>query len=121
SESHPPHPPPRERATSGNETVAPIRQLARVILWMTGALVSFCVMAVAIRQLWGPLTIMEILALRAALGPATVRVVAAINPQLPHTIHTRRIGLHIVRNTIHFRAPYLCAPRVVLLPPAPGF
>jgi len=101
--------------------VAPIRQLARVILWMTGALVSFCVMAVAIRQLWGPLTIMEILALRAALGLAIVSVVAAINPQLRHTINTRRIGLHIVRNTIHFGAQYLWALGVVLLPLATVF
>ena len=101
--------------------MAPIRQLARVILWMTGALVSFCVMAVAIRQLWGPLTIMEILALRAALGLAIVSIIAAINPQLRHTINTRRIGLHIVRNSIHFGAQYLWALGVVLLPLATVF
>ena len=43
-------------------------QLARVILWMTGALLSFCVMAISIRTLWGTLSIMEILSLRAMIG-----------------------------------------------------
>ena len=101
--------------------MAPSRQLARVVLWMTGALLSFCVMAVAIRQLWGPLAIMEILALRAALGLAIVSIVAAINPQLRHTIRTRRIGLHVIRNSIHFGSQYLWALGVVLLPLATVF
>jgi len=104
-----------------NNHLASHHHLARVILWMTGALLSFCVMAVAIRQLWGPLAIMEILALRAALGLAIVSLVAAIKPRLRHTINTRRIGLHVVRNSIHFGSQYLWALGVVLLPLATVF
>jgi drug/metabolite transporter (DMT)-like permease len=101
--------------------VAPNRQLARVILWMTGALLSFCVMAVAIRKLWGTLSIMEILALRTVLGLAIIAAVAAVRPQLRHTINTRRLGLHIVRNGIHFGSQYLWALGLVLLPLATVF
>jgi hypothetical protein len=48
------------------------RQLLVVIGWMTGALLSFSVMAVAIRSLSGALSIVEILTVRAALGLAIV-------------------------------------------------
>jgi len=88
---------------------------------MTGALLSFCVMAVAIRKLWGTLSIMEILALRAILGLAIVVAVAAARPQLRHSINVRRLGLHIVRNGIHFGAQYLWALGLILLPLATVF
>lgn len=88
---------------------------------MTGALLSFCLMAVAIRKLWGSLTIMEILALRAALGLAIVGAAAVIRPELRHTINTRRLPLHVVRNGIHFGAQYLWALGLVLLPLATVF
>jgi drug/metabolite transporter (DMT)-like permease len=101
--------------------LAPIRQLARVVLWMTGALLSFCVMAVAIRKLWGPLTIMEILALRAALGLAIIGAVALFRPHERHSITMRRLPLHVLRNGIHFGAQYLWAYGLVLLPLATVF
>ena len=77
-------------------------------------------MAVAIRKLWGALTIMEILALRAILGLAIVVAVAAVR-RLRHGINTRRLGLHIIRNSIHFGSQYLWALGVVLLPLATVF
>jgi len=92
-----------------------------VILWMIGALLSFCVMAIAIRKLWGALSIMEILALRAMLGLVIIAAVAAARPQLRHSINARRLGLHIVRNGIHFGSQYLWALGVVLLPLATVF
>jgi drug/metabolite transporter (DMT)-like permease len=88
---------------------------------MTGALLSFCVMAVAIRKLWGALSIMEILALRAALGLAIIGVVALIRPQLRHDINARRLGLHVIRNSVHFGSQYLWALGLVLLPLATVF
>ena len=98
-----------------------IRQLARVVAWMMGALLSFCVMAIAIRKLWGPLSIMEILALRAALGLAIVGVVAAFRPDERRSINMRRLPLHILRNGIHFGSQYLWAFGLVLLPLATVF
>jgi drug/metabolite transporter (DMT)-like permease len=101
--------------------VAPIGQLARVVFWMSGTLLSFCVMAVAIRSLWGPLYITEILAVRALLGLAIIGVVAVFRPQLGRTIATRHLGLHILRNGIHFGSQYLWALGLVLLPLATVF
>jgi drug/metabolite transporter (DMT)-like permease len=88
---------------------------------MTGALLSFCVMAVAIRKLSGPLTVMEILALRAALGLAIIAAVAIFRPAERHSINTRRLPLHILRNSVHFGSQYLWALGLVLLPLATVF
>jgi drug/metabolite transporter (DMT)-like permease len=101
--------------------LAPTWQLARVVLWMVGALLSFCVMAVAIRKLSGPLTVMEILALRAALGLAIIGVVAIFRPTERHSINMRRLPLHILRNSVHFGSQYLWALGLVLLPLATVF
>ena len=98
-----------------------IRQLASVVAWMMGALLSFCVMAVAIRKLWGPLSIMEILALRAALGLAIIAVVAALRPDERHSITMHRLPLHVLRNSVHFGSQYLWALGLVLLPLATVF
>jgi drug/metabolite transporter (DMT)-like permease len=101
--------------------LASIRQLARVVLWMVGALLSFCLMAVAIRKLSGPLTVMEILALRAALGLAIIGLVAIFRPAERHSITMRRLPLHILRNSVHFGSQYLWALGLVLLPLATVF
>lgn len=101
--------------------MAPLRQLARVVFWMIGTLLSFCVMAVAIRSLWGPLSIMEILTVRAMLGLAIIGIVAVFRPQLGRTIATRRLGLHVLRNGIHFGSQYLWAFGLVVLPLATVF
>jgi drug/metabolite transporter (DMT)-like permease len=92
------------------------RQLARVVAWMIGALLSFSVMAVSIRELWGTLTIMEMLTARAAIGLAIVGIAAAMRPDLRSTITRRRLPLHLARNSIHFAAQYLWAMSLVLLP-----
>jgi drug/metabolite transporter (DMT)-like permease len=98
-----------------------MRQLAHVVLWMVGALLSFCVMAVAIRKLSGPLTIMEILTLRAALGLIIVGTVALVRPQERRSINLRRLPLHVLRNSVHFSSQYLWALALVLLPLATVF
>jgi drug/metabolite transporter (DMT)-like permease len=88
---------------------------------MVGALLSFCVMAVAIRKLSGPLTVMEILALRAMLGLVIIGVVAAFRPAERHSITMQRLPLHILRNSVHFGSQYLWALGLVLLPLATVF
>jgi len=101
--------------------LASIRQLARVVLWMVGALLSFCVMAVAIRKLSGSFSVMEILTLRAALGLMIVGAVALFRPSERHSITMQRLPLHILRNSVHFGSQYLWALGVVLLPLATVF
>jgi drug/metabolite transporter (DMT)-like permease len=88
---------------------------------MVGALLSFCVMAVAIRKLSGPLTVMEILALRASLGLAIVGAVALVRPQQRRSINLRRLPLHVLRNSVHFGSQYLWALGLLLLPLATVF
>lgn len=88
---------------------------------MTGTLLSFSVMAIAIRGLSGSLSILEILAVRAALGLLIVLAIMALRPELRHSIKTRRLGLHMLRNGVHFGAQYLWAWSLLLLPLATVF
>lgn len=101
--------------------MAPSRHLGRVILWMTGALLSFSMMAVSIRALAATLSIMEILVVRAACGLAIIAAVAALRPELRRTITRERLGLHVLRNTVHFASQYLWAMSLLLLPLATVF
>jgi drug/metabolite transporter (DMT)-like permease len=97
------------------------RQLARVVFWMTGTLLSFSVMAVSIRALAGALSVLEILSVRAAVGLAIVSVLLVARPELRGNIMRRRLPLHILRNTIHFGSQYLWATSLLLLPLATVF
>ena len=101
--------------------MAASRQLARVVLWKTGTLLSFCVMAGSIRALAGTMSILEILTVRAAIGLAIIGAVVVVRPELRLTIGRRRLGLHVLRNSIHFGSQYLWALSLVLLPLATVF
>jgi drug/metabolite transporter (DMT)-like permease len=90
--------------------------IARVVLWMIGTLLSFSAMAISIRELSATLSIMEILSARAAAGLLIVGALLAIRPALRHDINRRRLGLHVLRNSIHFGAQYLWATSLLLLP-----
>jgi drug/metabolite transporter (DMT)-like permease len=92
-----------------------------VVLWMIGTLLSFSVMAVAIRGLSGALSVIEMLTVRNAVGLVIVLAVMAARPELRHTINRRRIGMHILRNTVHYGSQYLWAWGVLLLPLATVF
>jgi len=104
-----------------NPSVTPSRNILAVVLWMTGTLLSFSVMAIAIRGLSGSLSILEILTARAAIGLAIVAVVMAFRPDLRHGVNRRRIGLHLLRNSVHFGSQYLWAWSLLLLPLATVF
>jgi drug/metabolite transporter (DMT)-like permease len=97
------------------------RQLVRVILWMTGALLSFSALAVSIRTLARTLGVMEILTLRAGIGLAVMVAVAAMHPEMRASIATRHLLLHILRNAVHLGAQYLWAVSLLLLPLATVF
>jgi drug/metabolite transporter (DMT)-like permease len=98
-----------------------IAPLAQVVLWMTGTLLSFSAMAISIRALSAKLTIMEILSTRAASGLIIVGALLAVRPALRHTLTHRRLGLHLLRNSIHFGSQYLWATSLLLLPLATVF
>jgi len=95
--------------------------LGRVVLWMTGALLSFCAMAVSIRALAGTLNIFEILAIRNGCGVVALLALVAARPELRKALALRSMGLHAVRNTAHFAAQCAWALGLTLLPLATVF
>ena len=88
---------------------------------MTGALLSFCAMAVSVRVLAGTLSVMEILALRAGLGLAVVASLAATRADLRATINIGHLPLHLFRNAVHVGSSYLWAMSLLLIPMAMTF
>ncbi|MPZ54912.1 MAG: EamA family transporter [Rhizobiales bacterium] len=88
---------------------------------MSGALISFCVMAVSVRALAGNLSIFEILTIRSGFGVLTLGTILAFSPMLRRTIVTRRIGLHLLRNSTHYAGQYMWALSLTLLPLATVF
>jgi drug/metabolite transporter (DMT)-like permease len=97
------------------------RDLLRVILWMTGALLSFSAMAVSVRGLAKVLHVFEILVVRNASGLVILLAIGLAQPDLLRTLTLRRARLQLARNTIHFGAQYLWMLSVTLLPLATVF
>ena len=95
--------------------------LGRVVVWMTGALLSFCAMAISIRGLAGRLNIFENLAIRSGCGVAVLLVLVASQPELRKALALKRMTLHAVRNSVHFAAQYAWALSLTLLPLATVF
>jgi drug/metabolite transporter (DMT)-like permease len=88
---------------------------------MTGALLSFSAMALAIRNLSGALSTFEILALRTGGGLIVMLAIGALRPHLFRSFTTHRIGLHATRNSIHLASQYLWTASIALLPLATVF
>lgn len=99
----------------------PPLQIGRVVLWMTGALLSFSTMAVSIRGLAGALSIFEILTVRSVLALVILLSLAALRPELRAGLRPRRMGLNLLRNSIHFGSQFAWALSITLLPFATVF
>jgi drug/metabolite transporter (DMT)-like permease len=97
------------------------KNLFRVVLWMTGALLSFSAMAVSVRVLAGTVSVMEILALRAGIGLIVMASLAAARSELRATIPTRHFLLHFFRNAVHVGSSALWATSLLLVPMAITF
>ena len=97
-------------------------KLARVILWMVGALLSFSVMAVSIRQLSrGGLSIFEILAIRSGVALVILLALLAVRPELRLHARPRRMGLNLFRNSVHYGSQFMWALSLTMLPLATVF
>ncbi|MGB8120500.1 MAG: EamA/RhaT family transporter, partial [Pseudolabrys sp.] len=82
-------------------------KLARVVLWMIGALLSFSIMAVSIRELSrAGLSIFEILAIRSGVALLVLLFLLAVRPEMRLHAVPRRMGLHLFRNTIHYASQF---------------
>ena len=96
-------------------------RIGRVVLWMSGVLLSFSVMAVSIRALARTFNVFEILAIRNAAGLAILLALACARPSLRASLVPRRMAMHALRNSVHFAAQYAWALSITLLPLATVF
>jgi len=91
----------------------------RGALWMGGALLSFSLMAVAVRELLGTLGSFEILFLRSLVS---LLVMLALLPWSGmRALRTRLIGVHVIRNVFHFGGQYAWVYAIGMLPLATVF
>lgn len=96
-------------------------RILRVVLWMTGVLLSFSVLALSIRGLAGALSIFEILTVRTIGALVILLTLAAAMPELRPSMKPRRMGLNLIRNSVHFVSQYIWALSLTLLPLATVF
>jgi drug/metabolite transporter (DMT)-like permease len=97
-------------------------KIARVVLWMVGALLSFSVMAVSIRELSrAGLSIFEILAIRSGVALFVLLALLAVRKDLRVHALPRRMGLTLFRNTVHYASQYSWALSLTMLPLATVF
>jgi drug/metabolite transporter (DMT)-like permease len=84
---------------------------------MTGALLSFSLMAVSIRELSrGGLSIFEILAIRSGAVLLVVLALMLVRPELRLATRTRHVSLHLLRNIVHYVSQFAWAYTLTLLP-----
>jgi drug/metabolite transporter (DMT)-like permease len=89
---------------------------------MVGALLSFSVMAVSIRELSrAGLSIFEILAIRSGVALFVLLALLAVRKDLRVHALPRRMGLNLFRNTVHYASQYSWALSLTMLPLATVF
>src|SRR5471032_2721701 len=89
---------------------------------MVGTLLSFSVMAVSIRQLANAnLSIFEILAIRSGIALLVLMALLVVRPELRVHVKPRRMGLNLLRNTVHYAAQYAWSLALTMLPLAMVF
>ncbi|WP_341844130.1 DMT family transporter [Photobacterium angustum] len=90
------------------------------ILWMMGALCSFCLIAIGARELSGDITTAQLMALRSIIG---LGIISAIILYYRDTrlFKTQRLRLHVFRNVFHFAGQYGWLLGLTLLPLAEVF
>jgi len=91
----------------------------RGALWMSGAVLSFCLMAIAARQLLAHMGPFEVVLMRSIV---MLLIVLALVPRAGvAALRTGRFGLHFLRNAVHFCGQYLWVFSIGALPLATVF
>jgi drug/metabolite transporter (DMT)-like permease len=85
------------------------------LIWMSGALFSFCFMAVAARELSSGISTFEVLFARAAIGLILVTLIILRTKDLTY-FKTQRIKFHFGRDVTHLMGQYGWFIGVSLLP-----
>lgn len=95
-------------------------EIGKAALWMTGAIASFSSMAIAGRELSATHDTFEIMLYRSLVGIAIVSLVLTANRGWGR-VSTRGLGLHAVRNLVHFTGQNLWFFAVTAIPLAQVF
>lgn len=77
----------------------------RVFIWMCGCLLSFCLMAIAVRELSNTIDVPQMLLIRSMIGLSVISGLLFLNKSWSD-IQTKNIPLHVLRNLFHFLGQY---------------
>jgi drug/metabolite transporter (DMT)-like permease len=88
-------------------------------LWMTGALVSFSLMAVAGREAQAEVSTFELMTWRSLMGLVILSAIIARMPQGFAVVRTNHPWLHVQRNFFHFFGQTTWFLALMLIPLAP--
>ncbi|HCH33299.1 MAG TPA: EamA family transporter [Oceanospirillaceae bacterium] len=92
----------------------------KTVFWMLGAIGSFCLMAVAARELDGHIDKFELLAIRSMIGVVLLVVIMNVIKR-PTLMFSQRTKAHFWRNLVHFIGQFLWLVAIGLLPLADVF
>jgi len=90
------------------------------LAWMTGTLISFCLMALGARELSGEIPVFQTLFFRSAIGLTLISSLILVLDK-KQVFRSKRIALHTFRNTFHFFGQYGWFVGIGLLPLAEVF
>lgn len=112
----------RDEAPARSAPAAPAGgNLGIAVLWMVGALASFSLSAVSIRELAQALTIFELLSLRSLFGVAVIVAAACFTRGGVRQLALHRAGLQGLRHGVHWIGQAGWAYGVTVLPLATVF
>ena len=90
------------------------------LLWMLGALSSFCLMAIGARELQGQLNTFQLLLFRGVISLVLISMLMTISNKTA-AFKTQRLPLHLLRNGFHYVGQYAWFLGLTLLPLAQVF
>src|SRR5262245_59966693 len=103
-----------------NSNTGSLPPVVQGCLWMSGAVLSFSTMDIAVRQLLTHVGIFEVLFFRTFFALLVV-VGFAVSRGWVAKFRTQRIGIHLLRNLTHFGGQYCWVFAISVLPLATVF
>jgi drug/metabolite transporter (DMT)-like permease len=88
---------------------------------MAGAIASYIGAALSVRALATSLSVFEIMSVRSAGALVFLLALMAVAPKMRRGLTSRRLGLHLARNSVHFVGQIIWALAITLLPFATVF
>lgn len=91
------------------------------LLWMSVALASFSVVAIAGREAGRGMSTLDLMAIRSWISLAIIVAVLMATGHALAALRSRRLGLHAARGTVHFVAQFCWLKALTLIPLAQLF